>query len=493
MKPARSEAQLRTIGEGFVLSLLFVCLLWTGCTSPQERVSRKFPLPDAEARRAGAMALYAKGLLLESGEGGNTNTAPMTACEAFRQAVTLDPDNRRPLVAYIGNLAEREQYGEAFSALDAYLSRHPDDAELHLEAARMAEASNRPVDAARHCAVVLRKAPANRELAQALIRLYFQSSQTDQALNLFREQYTRFHDAASASLPIRWAIHFIRDEPAPKLALACLAVAMPQRTNDTERAALMTLAAESQLQAGQTNTAITTLFQAYRTDPSANTAILRLGSVWATQPDATNRLVRHVQRQRDPDTTLLILAATQQALNRPSDAAATLKSVYTRRLRNGYFSPESFYLWLGSLLESTKMTAEAERLFEEAQAVHPDSHELKNYLAYMWAEKGVRLDEADRLVTDALRQESDNAAYLDTKGWILFKKARYYDALQFLLQAAENDKKEPVILEHTGDALLAVGRETEALAFWNRSYRLDPTQQTVAEKIRKHGGTLPKP
>ena len=491
MKPMRSEAKLRPVGTCFILSLFLFSSLFSGCALWRAPVKQPdFSLPDAEARQAGALALYAKGLLFESEEGGDTNKAKAAAFEAFRQAVQLDPENRRPLAALTSNLADRERYTEALAALEPYLARHPDDEELRFEAARIADAAGRPSDAARHCAVILEKHPENRELAQALARLYFQSDQVGPALNVIRGQYARFHDKVSMALPIQWAIHFTHEGQAPQRALSCIDLALTQRTNAAERAALTTLAAEDLLLLGQTNAAMSSLHRAYRENPSVNTAILRLGSLWAARPGATNLLARQAQRERDPRTTLLILAAAQQALEDNAAAAATLQDVYVRNMRAGIFPEEGFYLWLGSLLEDTHAIDEADRLFRGALAVHPSSHEIKNYLAYTWAEKGIRLDEADRMINEALVASPENAAYLDTKGWVLFKKSRFFDALQYLLKAAERDQEEPVILDHAGDALNAVGRETEAVAFWSRSHQLDPAP-AVAEKLRKHGAKKP--
>ncbi len=492
MEPFWSAHPLRPIGICFFVpfllftSLLSGCLLFKPSDSPPV-----FALPDDEARRAGALALYSKALLLESGEGGDTNTAKEAALEAYRQAVRLDPDNRRPLTSMVLNLAERERYDEALSALETFLARHPADLELRLEAARLADAADRPAEAVRHCSLILAAQPDNRELVQALIRLHFQAGQDAEALRLLRAQHARFRDSASAALPVQWAIHFAREGSQPVRTLACLDLALPLRTNASERSALMTLAADSQLELGQTNAAVASLHRAYRECPAINTPLVRLGAIWATRPDGTNLLARQARQEKKPEATLMILAAAQQALDDPTAALATLKDVYARQMRAGYFPNEGFYLWLGSLLEESKASADAERLFRDALAAYPSSHELKNYLAYMWSEKGVRLDEAERLINQALLAVPDNGAYLDTKGWVLFKKARYFDALQFLLKAAERDKDEPVILDHAGDALLAIGRESEAVAFWTRSHQLDPVP-AVAEKLRRHGVTLEK-
>jgi len=493
VKPTRSDILRRRVGVFVTLFATLLCVLTSGClllSSP--KTSSDFTLSEADAHRAGALALYSKGLLLESGEGNtDTNAAKEAAFQAFRQAVRLDPDNRRPLAALISNLTDRERYSEALAELETFLARHRDDIELRLEAARIADAADRPADAARHCAIILAAQPDNRELAQALIRLYFQSDQETAALDTIRSQHKRFNDNDSAALPVHWAVHFTREGKHPARALHCLTLAIGQRTNAAERAALIMLAAESQLMLGQTNAAIASLHQSYRENPSVTSPILRLGTLYAERPDATNQLARQVQKELNPESTLLLLAATQQALDDTTGAIATLRSFYNRRMHAGFFPDESFYLWLGGLLESQKNFPDTERFFIEALSTHPSSDEIKNFLAYMWAEKSMRLNEANRLANDALQAEPNNGAYLDTKGWILFKSGRVFDALQFLLKAAERDKDEPVILDHVGDVLSAAGRGSEAIAFWTRSHQLDP-QPAVADKLRKQGVTLPK-
>jgi len=490
----RCAAHGRLIGSAFVV--FFVLALWLACGCgffQAPPCAPSFTLPERDARQAGAMALYAKGILLENNAQGDTNANRQAACEAFRQAVLLDPDNRRPLEALISALTDDERYAEALEVLEPFLARHPEEIELRLEAARLAEAAGRIDDAARHCATLFALRPDERELGHALIRLYFQTGRVPEAMDVMRAIHARFNDAQSAALPVQWAISFTREGPqTAERALACLDLALPLRTNQAERAALLTLAAENRLLLGQTNTAETILLDACRLNPESNTAIMRLGAIWAARPDATNRLASQIHAVPDAYVERLILAATYQALGLNDAAADTLDEAYAWRMRQGYFPSQSVYLWHAALLERTRRIQASERILRCALAAYPYSHELKNFLAYQWAEAGTHLDEADRLVTDALRQQPENAAYLDTKGWILFKLGRHYDALQWLLKAAELDKEEPEILGHVGDVLKAVGHDSEAILFWTRSYRFEPSP-AVEKKLRDHNAFPPPP
>ena len=476
-----------TVTRAITHALAAAALLFCGCASPPSpETPPDFALSEREARQAGALALYAKGILLENTENGDTNANKRAALEAFHQAVILDPGNRRPVETLISNLEDEKRYADALTVLEGFLKLNPDDTGLRLEAARMAEILDRPAEAARHCEILIADKSAPHELVLALVRLYFQADKPGEAIRVMRDLHDRSPSEKNAALPVSWALFFTHEGKSPERSLACLELALPQRTSAAERAALMTLSAENHLQLGNTNTAENVLLQAHRTDPSANAAILSLGAIWAARPDATNLLARMARMEPDPHFYLLVLAATHQALGDPAAAAAALGDVYVRRLRESYFPGEDFYLWYATLLESTKQTEKAERILISALTAHPGSHMMQNFLAYMWAEQGKRLDEADRLINQALRVLPNNAAYLDTKGWVLFKQGRFHDALQFLLKAAEIGKRDHEIFDHTGDALKAIGRESEAIVFWQRSRELAPNP-SIDEKLRQLG------
>jgi predicted negative regulator of RcsB-dependent stress response len=65
--------------------------------------------------------------------------------------------------------------------------------------------------------------------------------------------------------------------------------------------------------------------------------------------------------------------------------------------------------------------------------------------------------------------QKDNAAYLDSLGWVLFKQGKAKEAKPYLLDAIkQKDGQHLEILDHLGDVHLALGEKAEALAAWKK-------------------------
>lgn len=149
--------------------------------------------------------------------------------------------------------------------------------------------------------------------------------------------------------------------------------------------------------------------------------------------------------------------------------------------------PTRFDFWLAAAYERVERYADAERHFKRSIEEYPEIHEAFNYLAYMWAERAVNLDEAKALVKVALEADPESGAYIDTLGWIYYQKGRYEQALETLRRALEKSPDHPVIIEHVGDALHALERTGEAIEYWKRSFLKDPTNEDVYDKLKREG------
>ncbi len=81
-----------------------------------------------------------------------------------------------------------------------------------------------------------------------------------------------------------------------------------------------------------------------------------------------------------------------------------------------------------------------------------------NFLGYLYAESGQKLDEAEKLIVYALTLKPDDGFYLDSLGMVYYQRGNYEEALRIFLQAATLQPEEGVVLEHVGDCYQRLGK-----------------------------------
>ena len=144
-----------------------------------------------------------------------------------------------------------------------------------------------------------------------------------------------------------------------------------------------------------------------------------------------------------------------------------------------------FYFNYGATAEQAGLYEKAAELLRKSIALDPaNSAEACNYLGYMWADHNMNLDEAETMIRRALESEPNNASYLDSLGWVEFRKGKFDQALTDLLRAAKGEERDdPVVFEHIGDTYLKLNRMADALAAWQKALTLDPKNKNLAEKV----------
>jgi len=141
-------------------------------------------------------------------------------------------------------------------------------------------------------------------------------------------------------------------------------------------------------------------------------------------------------------------------------------------------------------LRDTALLNRIWKLLVETEQI--ESPEAANSVGYVAAELNIRLDEAEKLIAEALKAEPDNYAYFDSMAWVLFRRGKLDEAEKYMrlaLRASEQEVTRGVLYEHLGDILLAQGKKAEALAAYREA--LDYTEDAdfepavVMEKCRK--------
>ncbi len=264
-----------------------------------------------------------------------------------------------------------------------------------------------------------------------------------------------------------------------------------------------------------------------REDPTNPQPYYFLGRI-AAEDKKPEEAVEYFQKaillNKDLDQAYYELAIAQMGLNKTSDALATLQKArerfsqsfmleyltalafsrqkaYTEALQHFTAAEvvaqandpkklsELFYFEVGSAYERKGDYAQAEKYFERCLQLAPGFAEALNYLGYMWAEHGMKLDKARELIEKALKAEPKNAAYLDSLGWVLFKLNQPKEALPYLLKAVElSPEPDATVYDHLGDAYAALEQPEKAREAWSKSLSVE-----VSDQVRKKlGAPSPK-
>ncbi len=145
----------------------------------------------------------------------------------------------------------------------------------------------------------------------------------------------------------------------------------------------------------------------------------------------------------------------------------------------------NFYFLFGSIYERNGYLVKAEEMFLKCLELNPHDATTLNYLGYMWAEKGEKLEQAADWIDRALELEPESAAIQDSMGWVLFQRGQYREALNYLLQAETNlPEPDPVVLDHLGDVYQALDDRDNARKYYRRSLDLEFSDR-VWRKLRR--------
>ena len=234
-------------------------------------------------------------------------------------------------------------------------------------------------------------------------------------------------------------------------------------------------------------------------NPGRANTYLRLAELLIVPMRESERAVKVLTEARlrfpsAPEFTYF-LAIAQREAKHPQQAVVTFEEALNEaQAVNEEVLTARFFFDYGAAADQAGLYDKAADLFRKSISLDPtNAAEAYNYVAFMWAEHNLHLDEAEDMVRRALQFDPNNGAYLDTLGWIYFRKAKFEEALVELLRASENlTKPDPVVLEHIGDTYAKLNRVAQALDFWQKAIALAPENKLLAEKIEKTRTTMSK-
>jgi len=139
---------------------------------------------------------------------------------------------------------------------------------------------------------------------------------------------------------------------------------------------------------------------------------------------------------------------------------------------------------LGVVYDKQGQKQSSIEIMKHVIGLDPQHYNALNYLGYTYTESGKNLDEAEQLISRALKIKPDDGYITDSLGWVYYKKGDYATALQFLKKAAALVPDDPIILEHLGDAYMKMNTPDKALKYYRRSLsKRKNNKRIINEKI----------
>ena len=144
-----------------------------------------------------------------------------------------------------------------------------------------------------------------------------------------------------------------------------------------------------------------------------------------------------------------------------------------------------FFFDYGAAAEQAGLYDKAAELMKRSIALDPaNAAEAYNFLGYMWADHNMHLEEAEEMIKKALELDANNGSYLDSLGWLNYRKGKFDEALSNLLRAAQTiARDDPIVFEHIGDTYAKLNKTPQALEYWQKALALDAGNKTLASKI----------
>lgn len=144
---------------------------------------------------------------------------------------------------------------------------------------------------------------------------------------------------------------------------------------------------------------------------------------------------------------------------------------------------------LAMLYERQDLLPEMEQQLRRIISIDPNHAHAYNALGYTLADRNLRLEEAASLIERALNLEPNDAAILDSMGWVQYRLGNRSTAIEYL-QRSWGIRPDAEVGVHLGEVLWTDGRREEALQVWRLVREQDPDNALLESTLSRLGARL---
>ena len=164
-----------------------------------------------------------------------------------------------------------------------------------------------------------------------------------------------------------------------------------------------------------------------------------------------------------------------------------------KNILDHYDSNDRDLFLYASNLDKIGKWKKARVLFLELLKKNPRDTFTLNYISYKLALKNEELELALDLIKKALIIDPNNGYFLDTLGWVEYKRNNFNSAVYFLEKSVSILPRSAEVIDHLGDCYFMLNRRKEAIFEWNKALKYETDTNTIKkikEKIRQYDRLL---
>jgi len=194
---------------------------------------------------------------------------------------------------------------------------------------------------------------------------------------------------------------------------------------------------------------------------------------------ALSRINSGLKKYSDYSHFYFLKGSVYSSLNKNQKAIKNYQKAYQLSPDNLQYAHTIANFW-----EKMKNFDKSDSLYKELIKKNPQDAISYNNLAYSYAVREINLDKAIQYVNKALSIEPKNPSFLDTKGWILYKKGNLKKAKNLIQQSLENiNNGNAEIYEHLGDIFHELNKPEKARDFYEKAQKIEPNNKRIQNKL----------
>jgi tetratricopeptide (TPR) repeat protein len=411
------------------------------------------------------------------------------AIEAYKKAIQLDRDNLDAIRGLAENLLNDGQMDAALDQYKVIADANPEDAQTYLRIAEIYRKQEKYDLALEGLKKAETMVPDSMEVPYNLALVYQAQGRSDEAAKILQDLLKKTEkpdnnysqsDRSNRAVFIERLGRIYRDQSNYSAAVETFRKMLTLGDESAESGYQEII--DTYREAKQWPQATAAAREAVQKMPNNRDLRMVLDAQLADTGDADKALadVRSLLKGTAEDRPVYVaLAQMNTRLKRWADAEAALNKA--EQLSTKPEDKQYVAFLRGSTYERQKKYDEAEAEFRKVLAAEPQSAVTLNYLGYMNADRGVRLEESLNYIKQAVSLEPGNGAYLDSLGWAYFRLGKYDLAEENLNKASQHMGSDPSVQEHLGDLYQKTGRLKLAAAHWERA--LEEWNKTVAAEV----------